>query len=70
MERRRVMDERIDKIADDVSYIRGKLDEQAKLKHEDRIKTLENRASYASGFLYAVSLIGGAVGGFLSKYFS
>ena len=76
------MDERIDKMADDVSYMRGRFDSHLKFQeqidsrlstiqsnHAKRIDKLESQRDSLWGFIAASTVGGGGIGAFLMKLF-
>lgn len=70
------LEEKIDKIAQDVSYMRGKYDEaipqlqEAVLEHGKSINTLQSKQENMAGKASVIGAIMGAVGGAILSFLS
>ena len=63
---RRAVDDRINKIAEDVAYMRAKIEVIPELQTD--VADLKKKAERGIGFLAGVAAIGGSVGAFISKF--
>lgn len=60
-------DDRISKIADDVSYIKAKIEELPRLRSD--VDELKSKADKSIGFLAAYGVFSGGIGASLAKLF-
>lgn len=64
---RRAMDDRINKIAEDVAYMRAKIEDMPKMRQD--INELKEKTDRGMGFIAGVAALGGIVGSFVTKLF-